>query len=647
MLLQVNRTEIDVLAKELRLRLDEEKIAILSELESCDIQAGPGTGKTTMLTAKLALLAPKWTKADAGICVLSHTNVARREIESRMGQCAGLRRLLHYPHFVGTFQRFVDEFLALPYLRMKRLEITAIDDEKFAARAMALLAKGPYFNLRAVLQKRSEPPESVVGGLRFENAKLDVTHPAATHKGFPKSTTKTGQELTALKKTLTKAGYFRYDDMFAIAEASLVKLPYLIGILRRRFPWVFVDELQDMRDSQDRIVEQLFADPCCILQRFGDKNQAIFHLDNADVEAPKLFGRRKLLPLSLTHRFGDQIAHFASALTVVEPQILKGHQDWPQRNHTIFVFQKDSIERVVPSFANFVLQELTPAVCAGGKICVVGSRKNVPKASDNFPLSLGDYWKDYKSDLTRKIQSPDSFLGYIHEARNKSVEEKSLQEAFSLSMTGLLEFLRRAQVEGSQPLARSRTQFKELLSEQGLWLGVKGELWSLLRPDVSLSEVGWNASLDRLRRILAAYLPQVLSSEANGFIRWSDTLISIVPTDAGDVEKRENILVHRTNQGSIDVHFNTVHGVKGETHLATLVVETFMQKSHDIKAVLPVLTQQKSAAKLTGGAIGHCKRIFVGLTRPKELVCLAIYQEHVDDKSLRALEAAGWKIKVL
>src|SRR5687768_12001414 len=57
---------------------------VLCLLESADIAACPGSGKTTILVAKLAVLARKWSSKHRGICVLSHTNVARNEIANRL-----------------------------------------------------------------------------------------------------------------------------------------------------------------------------------------------------------------------------------------------------------------------------------------------------------------------------------------------------------------------------------------------------------------------------------------------------------------------------------------------------------------------------------------------------------------------------------
>jgi DNA helicase II / ATP-dependent DNA helicase PcrA len=212
--LKFNDAEIASLATELAIDLSSaEKIAVLKASASCDIQAGPGCGKTTILTAKLALLAKKWRWSDRGVLVLSHTNVARREIESRLGQSKSLAQLLGYPHFIGTFQTFVDQFLALPYLRQEGIEITAIDDDKFVTRAMASFSKREFSTAQFALRDRKEGLEKIIGGLRFEGAQLSVTNPAAGNNRFPKPESPTGQQLKRLKERLARDGYFRFDEI--------------------------------------------------------------------------------------------------------------------------------------------------------------------------------------------------------------------------------------------------------------------------------------------------------------------------------------------------------------------------------------------------------------------------------------------------
>lgn len=95
---------------------------------SVDVSACPGSGKTTVLLAKLKLLADRMPlKNGAGICVLSHTNVAVKEIKNRLSGYAD--KLIAYPNYIGTIQSFIDKFVTMPYLRnITGHNVQVIDD---------------------------------------------------------------------------------------------------------------------------------------------------------------------------------------------------------------------------------------------------------------------------------------------------------------------------------------------------------------------------------------------------------------------------------------------------------------------------------------------------------------------------------------
>ncbi len=117
----------------------------LARIDSCDVQAAPGNGKTTLLVAKLALLSRTWTSRRQGVCVISHTNAARKEVEKRLSDHPRAAAFLAYPHFIGTVTAFVDQFIALPYLRGLGWPIRRIDDDVFAAVAMARIWTKPAY----------------------------------------------------------------------------------------------------------------------------------------------------------------------------------------------------------------------------------------------------------------------------------------------------------------------------------------------------------------------------------------------------------------------------------------------------------------------------------------------------------------------
>src|SRR5271154_5929584 len=106
---QISESDIDRLLVRLNsgesdpsrlLSLDEPRRSTI--LNYADVQACPGSGKTTLVGLKLMLLLENWHDPYSGICVLTHSNVAIDEIMSRVGRDVAGSKLLSYPHFIGT-----------------------------------------------------------------------------------------------------------------------------------------------------------------------------------------------------------------------------------------------------------------------------------------------------------------------------------------------------------------------------------------------------------------------------------------------------------------------------------------------------------------------------------------------------------------
>jgi hypothetical protein len=111
---------------------DEERRNFITNLDTIDLQAVPGSGKTTALLAKLIILEKKMPFPDgSGVLILSHTNTAVEEIQSKLQTIAP--KLFNFPNFVGTIQSFTDTFLALPYYaHVYKTHPYRIDDDLFA-----------------------------------------------------------------------------------------------------------------------------------------------------------------------------------------------------------------------------------------------------------------------------------------------------------------------------------------------------------------------------------------------------------------------------------------------------------------------------------------------------------------------------------
>ncbi len=92
---------------------NDERRVFLRCMESRDVVACPGSGKTSALLAKLLILSARMPFVDGrGLCVLTHTNVAIDQIKRKAGVAA--EALFRHPNFFGTIQEFANRFLAIP-----------------------------------------------------------------------------------------------------------------------------------------------------------------------------------------------------------------------------------------------------------------------------------------------------------------------------------------------------------------------------------------------------------------------------------------------------------------------------------------------------------------------------------------------------
>jgi hypothetical protein len=98
----------------------------------------------------------------------------------------------------------------------------------------------------------------------------------------------------------------------------------------------------------------------------------------------------------------------------------------------------------------------------------------------------------------------------------------------------------------------------------------------------------------------------------------------------------------------VQIEVSTIHSVKGQTHLATLVLETYYKRQYDLQKLLPYLKGAgPPIGQLDSFIADHMKRVFVAITRPTELVCLAMHANHVSPSDINDLKTSGWLIQDL
>lgn len=101
--------------------------------------------------------------------------------------------------------------------------------------------------------------------------------------------------------------------------------------------------------------------------------------------------------------------------------------------------------------------------------------------------------------------------------------------------------------------------------------------------------------------------------------------------------------VYHGNKDQIDIEISTVHAVKGETHAATLYLETFYNRHHESDR----LAEQFKGVSYTGtdeDTLKNLRITYVGMSRPRYMLCVAIQQDRFDKIDCDELRQI-WKVE--
>ncbi|MGX7051988.1 DNA helicase PcrA [Leuconostoc palmae] len=230
------------------------------------IMAGAGSGKTRVLTHRIAHLVQDLNVMPWRILAITFTNKAAREMRERIAKL--LSEDVARDIWVSTFHA-----LAVRILRRDGESIglaknfTIIDTS-----AQRTLMKRVINDLN--LDTNQYDPKSVLG--MISNAKNDMLRP----KDYAKSADNQFQEVvaeiyTAYQAELKRAQSVDFDDLIMLTIDLFQSTPEVLERYQQQFEYLHVDEYQDTNDAQYTIVN-LLAQRSKNLAVVGDADQSIY-----------------------------------------------------------------------------------------------------------------------------------------------------------------------------------------------------------------------------------------------------------------------------------------------------------------------------------------------------------------------------------
>jgi len=186
-----------------------------------------------------------------------------------------------------------------------------------------------------------------------------------------------------------------------------------------------------------------------------------------------------------------------------------------------------------------------------------------------------------------------------------------------------------------------------LLDEPQAKQAYRAVLTEYLFGDEELNESTWartRASIATAIEMLTGHAP---TSESWRLLAWK---APSTQEFAGTGPVAFNVFRHDDQCRGVDIRLSSIHAVKGQTHLATLLLETF-HYDHTLKAVMPWLVGDNEGAtnRTSERSKQRLRMAYVAMTRPTSLLCLAVRQSSLGaadqvNATKEKLIARGWEI---
>ena len=237
------------------------------------ILAGAGSGKTRVLTYRIAYLVAEKLTQPENILGLTFTNKAAGEMKERVGKLLGVKSANVW---LSTFHSFCARILRQYSDRLgysRHFTIYDQDDQTSLVNECIRERDLPRqrFSSGGVLNKISSCKNILVDWRENYNY---------AHDYFDKTAASLYQDYQI---RLEKANAMDFDDLLMLAVKLLKQEPAVLGQLQDRFQYLLVDEYQDTNHAQ-YILLKLLADKERNLAVVGDDDQSIYGWRGADLK---------------------------------------------------------------------------------------------------------------------------------------------------------------------------------------------------------------------------------------------------------------------------------------------------------------------------------------------------------------------------
>jgi DNA helicase II / ATP-dependent DNA helicase PcrA len=303
----------------------QQRAAVVHEGSPLLIVAGAGSGKTRVLTHRIAHLVAERGVSPRAILAITFTNKAAGEMATRAAALTGSRARSMW---LLTFHSACVRILRREAHRFGYPSSFSIYDQADSQRLMTLVCR------ELDLDTKYHPPKAMAGQVSsLKNDLVDYEALAARATGYREKTL--AEAYAEYQRRLVAAGAMDFDDLIMVTVNLLQAFPEVAAEYRARFRHVLVDEYQDTNHAQYVLVTELAGQqppglapaaepsPPAELCVVGDADQAIYAFRGATIRNIEEFERdfpgARVILLEQNYRSTQNILAAANAVVSRNP----------------------------------------------------------------------------------------------------------------------------------------------------------------------------------------------------------------------------------------------------------------------------------------------------------------------------------------
>ena len=300
------------------------------------ILAGAGSGKTRVITFRIAYLIENLGVMPEAILAMTFTNKAAQEMVERVDKLVG--GLAIAKPTISTFHSFCVRVLRRDIEQLRIPSSVPGQPPIGLTKSFVIYDESDQQQLvksvmrRLGIDDKQTTPRSVLAHISWAKNHMLDPQEVYLQSGDPK-TERVAHLYQAYRKELRKANALDFDDLLLETVRLLKAVPAVRDYYNRRYQYVMIDEYQDTNRPQYELM-RLFAGGHHNICAVGDEDQSIYSWRGADIrnilEFEKDFPEAKIIRLEQNYRSTQNILQAASAV-VSHNLKRKGKNLWTSR----------------------------------------------------------------------------------------------------------------------------------------------------------------------------------------------------------------------------------------------------------------------------------------------------------------------------